>query len=215
MTMVTLRPLTAFVAGNFGEAEIEDFGVAALGDEDVGGLDVAMDDAFAVGGVERVGDLNGEIEQIVEFHGAAGDGVLQGLAVEKFHGDEGFAVGFADIVNRADVGMVQGGCGLSFSLEAREGLRVFRDVVRQEFQCYETVETDILGFVHDAHATAAEAFQDAIVREGLVKERIVAGHVEDILGCGKRQVNEETVPAREMGPSTPDAEGWFSGDPRN
>jgi hypothetical protein len=31
------------------------------------------------------------------------------------------------------------------------------------------------------------------VREGLVEERIVAGHVLDVLGCGKRQVNEDAV----------------------
>jgi hypothetical protein len=184
-----------FCAGNFGEAEIQNFGVAALGDENVGGLDVAMNDAFAVGGVERVGNLDGEIEQVVQFHRAAGDGVLQSLAVEKFHRDEGFAVRFANIVNRADVGMVQGGGGLGFSLETREGLRIFRDVVWQEFQRDETVQADVLGFVHDAHASAAEAFQDAIVGEGLVEERIVAGHVLDILGCGKRQVNEDELPA--------------------
>ena len=66
---------------------------------------------------------------------------------------------------------------------------IFRDIVRQEFQRDETMEADVLGFVHHAHASAAEAFQDAIVRDGLVEQRIVAGHVQDILGCGKRQVN--------------------------
>jgi hypothetical protein len=150
----------------------------------------------AVRGVERVGHLDREIEDVVQFHGAAGDGVLQGLTVEKFHGDGGFAVRFADIVNRADVGMILRGGGLRFSLETREGLRVFSDVVRQEFQRYETVEANVLGFIDHAHATAAEAFHDAIVREGLVEERIVAGHGLDILGCGKRQVNEDAVIAR-------------------
>jgi hypothetical protein len=48
--------------------------------------------------------------------------------------------------------------------------------ILQEFQRDEAVETDIFGFVDDAHA-AAEAFHDAIVREGLIEQRIVAGHV--------------------------------------
>jgi hypothetical protein len=34
---------------------------------------------------------------------------------------------------------------------------------------------------------------DAVVRKGLIEQRIVAGHVLDILGCGKRHVNEDRV----------------------
>ena len=50
-------------ARDFGQAEVENLGVSALGHENVGGLDVAMDDAFAVRGVERVGDFDGQAEQ--------------------------------------------------------------------------------------------------------------------------------------------------------
>ena len=74
---------------DLGESEIENFGVAAAGDENIRGLDVAMHDAFGVRGVESVGDFNGEIEKFVEFEGAAGDAVLESFAVEVLHGDEG------------------------------------------------------------------------------------------------------------------------------
>jgi len=33
--------------------------VSPLGDEDVGRLDVAMNNAFAVGGIQRIGNFNG------------------------------------------------------------------------------------------------------------------------------------------------------------
>ncbi len=46
--------------GDFCEAEVENFCVAAFGDEDVGGLDVAVDDAGAMSGVESVGDFDAE-----------------------------------------------------------------------------------------------------------------------------------------------------------
>ena len=47
------------------QPEIQNLGVPALGDEDVGGLDVAVDDAFAVRGVQRVGNLDRQTEQNV------------------------------------------------------------------------------------------------------------------------------------------------------
>ena len=50
----------------FGEAEVENFCVAAFGDENVGGLDVAMDDVFLMGGVEGVGNFDGEGDEHFE-----------------------------------------------------------------------------------------------------------------------------------------------------
>lgn len=44
----------------FGQTEIENFGVSARSDEDVGWLNVAMDNAFGVRRIERIGDLNGD-----------------------------------------------------------------------------------------------------------------------------------------------------------
>ena len=34
-------------------------------------------------GVERVGDLDGQVEQTIELHAFPGDGVLESLAVEN------------------------------------------------------------------------------------------------------------------------------------
>jgi hypothetical protein len=44
----------------FGQAEVEDFGVAAPGDENIGGLDVTMDDALAVSGFKAFGDFDSD-----------------------------------------------------------------------------------------------------------------------------------------------------------
>jgi len=58
---------------------------------------------------------------------------------------------------------------LRFSLETRERLRVFGDVVRQEFQRNKAMQAEVLRFVIHAHASAAKALHDAIVRESLFK----------------------------------------------
>ena len=173
-----------------GETEIENFGVAAISDEDVGGLDVAMNDAFRVGGVERVGDLDAEIEEQFQIEGAAVDAMLQGFAIEAFHCDVGVTVGFADIVNRADVGMIERGGSAGFAAEAFERLRVFSEIVGKKFQGDVAAEVCVFGFVNDAHSAAAEPFDDAVVREGLANHRIGGRHVRDMLGWAGRQVNE-------------------------
>jgi hypothetical protein len=50
-------------ASLFGKPEVENFGVAPLGDKNVGRLNVAVNDSFAVGRVERVGDVDAEIQK--------------------------------------------------------------------------------------------------------------------------------------------------------
>ena len=158
-----------FLAGGreLGEAEVHDFRVAARGDEKIGGLDVAMDDACGVGGVEAVGNLDAPIEKGFDLERAAGDIVFQSLAVEKFHGDEVAAFEFVNFVDGADVGVIEGGGGLRFALETFESLRVAGEIFGEKFQRDETAELGVFGFVDDAHSAAAEFFQDAVVGDGL------------------------------------------------
>ena len=48
-----------------------------------------MDDAFGVGGVESVGNLDSDGEERLQIHRTVADHVLQRLTVEELHGDEG------------------------------------------------------------------------------------------------------------------------------
>jgi len=48
--------------------------------------------------------------------------VLQRFPIEKFHRNEGLTVVFTDFVNGADIGMVQGGCSLCFTVEPAQSL---------------------------------------------------------------------------------------------
>ena len=93
-----------------------------------------------------------------------GDQVLQRHAIQELHGDEHAAVFFADVINGADVGMVQRRSGLRLAPEAFQRLRVLRDVVGQELEGDETVQARVLGLVDHAHAAAAELSEDAVVR---------------------------------------------------
>ena len=171
--------------------------MAAARDKKVGGLDVAMNNSLRMRRVQRVRNFDGDIEQAVHFQRTAVDQVLQRRAVQKLHGDECFAILFANIVDGANARMIQRGRGLGFPLETSQSLRVARHFIGQEFQRDEAVQPGVFGFVNDAHASAAEAFHDAVVGDGLANQRGDVGHVTAILVCGWLQVNDsEEVLAR-------------------
>src|SRR5208282_6433596 len=111
---------------------------AALGDEYVGRLDVAMDDAFRVSGVERVGNFDGEVEEQIELERAAANAVLERRALHVFHGDEGAPFVLANFIDGADVGMIERGSGASFAAKALERLGVARDIFGKKLQRDET-----------------------------------------------------------------------------
>ncbi len=90
----------------FGQAEIKNFGMAAFGDKNVCGFDVAMDDALRMCCIETIGDFDADVEEQFHVQRPAHDGVLKGPAVEELHGDEGFAGFVPDVINGANVGMV-------------------------------------------------------------------------------------------------------------
>src|SRR5215471_18396986 len=94
-----------------GEAEIEELRFPAAGHEDVPGLDVAVDDPPRVRSLESVGDLDGELERLVERQSPCVQSVLQGLAVKELHHEEGLPFVFVDVVDRADVRILEGGGG--------------------------------------------------------------------------------------------------------
>jgi hypothetical protein len=129
--------------------------VATLGHKNVGGLDVAVDDAFGVGGVESFSDLRGDAKEAIEFDWLSGDEMLKGGAVKEFHGDEGAAVFFADVVDGADVGMVEGGRGFGFAAETLEGLAVGGEFFGKKFESDEAVEAGILDLIDHTHTASA------------------------------------------------------------
>ena len=52
--------------------------MAALGDKNVRRLDIAVNDSFGVGGIQRVGNLNGQSEQNTRVStGFPGNAMLQ------------------------------------------------------------------------------------------------------------------------------------------
>jgi hypothetical protein len=121
-----------------------------IGDEDIRGLDVPVDDAGGVSGIEGIGNLDGERQKNVRFQGMPGHAMLERHTVEKFHGDEGVAVLLADVVDGADIGVVQSGCGFGFTLKTGERQGIAGKIVGQKLKGDETMQANIFGFIDHA-----------------------------------------------------------------
>ncbi len=139
----------------------------ALGNEDIGRLDVSMHDSFAVRRVQPVGDLYSQRQARFQFHRAPANQVFEGGAVEELHRQEGAAVLFSDVVDGADIGMIQRRRCFRFALKAGQGLRVAGDVVGQQLQRYKAMQPQVFSFVDDSHSASAELLDDAVVRNCL------------------------------------------------
>ena len=101
------------VAGNvygrlsrLGQAEVEQF-CSALGEHDVAGLQIAMNDAAAMSLVESVGDFDPDFKGLAKRQGAATQSRGESLALEVFHHQVFGAVLMSDVVESADVRMVE------------------------------------------------------------------------------------------------------------
>ena len=91
------------------QPEVQHLDRAIASDLDVGGLEVAMDDALLVRRVQGIGDLSCVAERGVERQRA-----LRRLSVHELHHE---VVG-TDVVQRADVGVVQRRDGPRFAFES-------------------------------------------------------------------------------------------------
>ena len=108
-----------------------------------------------------------EPQQRVQFHRTPRDQVLQGHALQIFHGDKRLAVFLANVVNGADVGMVQRGSRLRLALKAAERLGILGHFIGQKFERDKTMQPRVFGFVNHTHAAAAQLLDNAVVRNGL------------------------------------------------
>ncbi len=67
---------------------------------------------------QPLGRLDRDVEGCVEFQRALFDFGAHLGAVDVAHGEKGAAVGFADFVHHADIGVIERSCGFRLAQEA-------------------------------------------------------------------------------------------------
>ena len=147
------------------EAEVGDAWFALFIDEDVGGLEIAMEDALLMGVVNGLGNFPDERGSLREGKGACAEGISETFAFDEFHGEEVVAVFPADFVNGNDVGMAEARDGLGLNFEAADFLLGSERASEDDFEGNDAVEAFLAGLVNDAHAALADDFEDFVAGE--------------------------------------------------
>ena len=89
--------------------------------------------------------------------------MLERRSIQKLHRDERVPLLLRDLVDGANIRMVQCGSRTRLAAEPFERLRIARYVIRQELQRHKAAELSIFGLVNNAHPSAAKPFNDAVV----------------------------------------------------
>ena len=149
------------------EPEVAQPGAAGL-QQDVGGLDVAVDRAVGVGEVERLGDVRQHVERLgARQRPGAGHALGQRVAGHEAHGDEGPPVDLAGVVDRHDPGVLEAPRGDRLAAEALRGPRSLQVAVVEDLQGHLAVQVDLRRAVDDRLAAAADLRLDAVAPERL------------------------------------------------
>jgi hypothetical protein len=145
--------------------------LSARRDEDIRGLDVAVDDLARMRRVQRVCHLNRDVDEHVHRHRFSVDQVAERLAFEQLHGDELRALELVDLVDGADVRVVQRRRRARFTQKPTDRLLVADPVRGQELERDRARELGVFRFVHDAHAAGTERFEHTIMGDDFADHR--------------------------------------------
>src|SRR5207245_6046823 len=81
--------------------------------------------------------------------------------------NEGLSVELVDVMNGADIGVIERGSGLRFAPEALQGLMIFGRPFRQELKRHGATQLGVFRLKDHTHTAPAALFHDPIVRDGL------------------------------------------------
>ena len=140
-----------------GETEVENMRLAALVHEDVSRLQIAMDDAAAVGGEDRFGDLRDEFDDRSPLARDA----IERHAVDVVHREPPPAGGDAAVDDANDAGNVEPGEELDLPLEAPSFAGRREGAVDEELDRDRPVRRTLDRPIDDPLAAAVEFVEEA------------------------------------------------------
>ncbi len=147
-----------------------------------------MDYALSVRSVEGIGHGEGEVDEQGDVRPSASEPLLKGLTLEQFHGDERRVL--ADIVDGADIGVVEGGGGPGLPPEAFQGESRRVDAARKHLDRHHPIEPRVPGPIDLSHPAGAKRLDDFVgATAGAGREAQVSSVREKSAVCHSRALS--------------------------
>jgi len=118
--------------------------------------------AVAVRLVERAGNLNPILQYLNRWQRSLFQSLGQRLAVQVFHDNEINAVLVADVVQRADVRMIQAGNNFGLALEALTACRIVSKMRRKNLDSDGAVQARVPRPIYFPHSTSTQRSDDLV-----------------------------------------------------
>ena len=160
------RDVGFVVAHDFRDTEVGDLHAPLRVEQDVLGLDVAVENAFLVGELERLTNLRHDGQRLGGREASSLHGLAQVHTVHVFHQQIVEAARLPKVEDADDVRMVQPRERAALAIETLGEVRVVRERVRQQLERDEAVEVRLAGLEHEAHAAAPDQFNDLELGKG-------------------------------------------------
>ncbi len=149
---------------HLGQAEVGDLRPAVMGQQDVRGLEVAVDDAQAVRVVDRPGQGLHQLGRLAGRQRGAVAAIVETAAIDVLELQVGPAVVIAQVMDLDDRRVLQARDRLGLGQKAGRGLGPGVGAGQDHLQGADPVQVDLARLVNDAHTAAAQLPEDHVAR---------------------------------------------------
>ena len=112
--------------------------------------------------VQGIGYFDGDLQDLIEWQRALNQPLRQRLAFQILHDQVMSALLLADVIESADVGVLQAGDSVCFALEPLAQLGVITQMTGQDLDGNKTIQARVASFIHLAHASRADLGENLI-----------------------------------------------------
>jgi hypothetical protein len=173
--------VVAAVRPSSSQTEVDQLG-ARGGHHDIGGLHVAVCHAETMRLGQRIHNLHGVPDDLLRREWPVFQALRQRPPRHKLHNDEVNSRSGSDIVDRADVRMIQAGEDARFPFQRVAGLGVERHVVGQRFEGDMASQPDVERTVHNAHPAPSDRSHQLVWTKAAPSRQEVAGVAAAVVG---------------------------------